>query len=306
MFPDAFTRLFDARKVPLFLLGAVALAVPRNATRDMLKKWVGEELPQLGLISALAVTVLMGATVALGLWLGRPGAIRPPAPRRGLILLVSKNAAPHLARARPPRRPHLSDPGERGGQGRHPFRPRGNTPRDALRQRRPVPPEEPGEGLPTTKEVRERRPVHRSPLVLDPEREDERAGQRHPHPGHDARHRPGVAQHGLVRPVRLVGRQHVEEDPVPAQPGTRTTSPQRLPELLAMGHRGPADEQHPHRDPVPDPADLRARVRGGDHQRARRVRRLPSTVSPWAQPGLAGQPGRDCDCRHRTHGPPRA
>lgn len=91
MFPTAFARLFDARTWPLFVLGAVALAVIGNAAYDLLKRGLGDEPG--GLLPILGLVVLFGAAWVLAAWLARPAAIVPPTracpnPRRGLVLLV--------------------------------------------------------------------------------------------------------------------------------------------------------------------------------------------------------------------------
>ncbi len=93
MFTTAFAKFFDARKWPLFLLGAVAVTVLGNATHDFLKRTFGEDPRGLITIIGLAAAVLFGAAWALAAWLERPAAIIPPTrtrpvARRGLILLV--------------------------------------------------------------------------------------------------------------------------------------------------------------------------------------------------------------------------
>ncbi|HEX4609021.1 MAG TPA: hypothetical protein VH092_12515 [Urbifossiella sp.] len=89
-----FIRLFDPKQAPLFLLGAVAVAVLGNAVSDIAKKRIGEEPGDLVWIAACSLGVLATATLGLWAWHGRPARILPPdrarpCPRPGLVLLVS-------------------------------------------------------------------------------------------------------------------------------------------------------------------------------------------------------------------------
>lgn len=93
MFPVAFARLFDSTKWPLFLTGAVALALLGNATHDLLKTALGDDALGLALILLIGLGALFGAAWLLARRLNRPGTIVPPTRaqppvRRGLILLV--------------------------------------------------------------------------------------------------------------------------------------------------------------------------------------------------------------------------